>query len=90
MESKGQNYAPARGCQKSAEGHPRGKCKGECFAPIWNPLFGTCNTALIDSGQRGAKHSPFSMHDDDGDAAANNDGGDGDGGDDGGIGVAFF
>ena len=49
----------------------------------------TCITALIDSGQRGAKHSPFSMHDDDGDAAANNDAGDGDGGDDGGVGVAF-
>ena len=33
--SKGQNYAPARGPPKSAEGRSRGKDEGECFAPFY-------------------------------------------------------
>ena len=46
MGSKGQNHAPARGPQKSAEGRSTGKGKGECFAPHRDSPWSTCRLAV--------------------------------------------
>ena len=41
MGSTGQNYAPARGPPKAAEGHSRGEDKEECFAPLFKTRAAT-------------------------------------------------